>query len=292
MNQEISLERILFDVIMFFDRNKRLIISMTLVAILGVFLFQKLKPAFYATTAIATSGISEYVGIEISEDDDMRNQRMAINLINDLQLDVDKEDYEALTKKMTNLSIELASQIKFIEAEPLLRQDKDEKFHNTADFQINLLVRDANIIEHVQLGLEDYFENNKYIAEYWFEFKKGNEDLKKAIEDEIEDLQSFRDELITKESLTEISNSSNYLASNNEQTIANDIIILEERKRKIERDIKLIKPLSFSKPFTQTTVAEREVLVWGTAIGFVAFILSIIIAIIREVKQKSLKETK
>ncbi len=292
MNKEVSLERILFDVVMFFDRNKKLIISMTLVAIIGVFLFQKLKPSFYETTAIATSGISEYVGIEISEDDDVRNQRMAINLINDLQLDVDKEDYEALTKKMTNLSIELASQIKFIEAEPLLRQDKDEKFHNTADFQINLLVRDANIIEHVQLGLEDYFENNKYIAEYWFEFKKGNEDLKKAIEDEIEDLQSFRDELITKESLTEISNSSNYLASNNEQTIANDIIILEERKRKIERDIKLIKPLSFSKPFTQTTVAEREVLVWGTAIGFVAFILSIIIAIIREVKQKSLKEIK
>tara|TARA_B100001094_G_scaffold324635_1_gene377546 strand:- start:5707 stop:6585 length:879 start_codon:yes stop_codon:yes gene_type:complete len=292
MNKEVSLERILFDVIIFFDRNKRLIISMTLVAIIGVFLFQKLKPSFYETTAIATSGISEYVGIEISEDDDVRNQRMAINLINDLQIDVDKEDYEALTKKMTNLSIELASQIKFIEAEPLLRQDKDEKFHNTADFQINLLVWDANIIEHVQLGLEDYFENNKYIAEYWFEFKKGNEDLKKAIEDEIEDLQSFRDELITKESLTEISNSSNYLASNNEQTIANDIIILEERKRKIERDIKLIKPLSFSKPFTQTTVAEREVLVWGTAIGFVAFILSIIIAIIREVKQKSLKQTK
>ena len=292
MNKEVSLERILFDVIMFFDRNKRLIISMTLVAILGVFLFQKLKPSFYATTAIATSGISEYEGVEILEDDDMRNQRMAINLINDLQLDIDKEDYEALTKKLTNLSIELASQIKFIEAEPLLRQDKDEKFHNTADFQINLLVKDANIIEHVQLGLEDYFENNKYIAEYWFEFKKGNKDLKKAIEDEIEDLQSFRDELITKESLTEISNSSNYLASNNEQTIANDIIILEERKRKIERDIKLIKPLSFSKPFTQTTVAEREVLVWGTVIGFVAFILSIIIAIIREVKQKSLKETK
>ncbi|MBT7620471.1 MAG: hypothetical protein HN594_05290 [Flavobacteriales bacterium] len=290
MNQEISLERILFDVIMFFDRNKRLIISMTLFAIIGVFLFQKLKPSFYETTAIATSGISEYVGIEISEDDDMRNQRMAINLINDLQIDVDKKDYEALTKKLTNLSIESASQIKFIEAEPILRQDKDEKFHNTSDFQINLLVRDANIIEDIQLGLEDYFENNKYIAEYWFEFKEGNEDLKKAIEDEIEDLQSFRDELITKESLTGISNSSNYLASNNEETIANEIIILEESKRKIERDIKLIKPLSFSKPFTQTTVAEREVLVWGSAIGFLSFILSIIIAIIREVKQKSLKK--
>ena len=292
MNKEISLEQILSDVVMFFDRNKKLIISVTLVAVIGVFIFQKLKPAFYATTAIATSGISEYEGIEIQKEDDVRNQRMAINLINDLQLDVEKEDYVALTSKLTNLSIETASQIKSIEAEPLLRQDKDEKFHNTTDFQINLVVRDPDIIEDVQQGLENYFKENKYIAEYWNQFIEGNEDLKKAIEDEIEDLQSFRDELITKESLTGISNSSNYLASNNEQTIANDIIILEEKKRKINRDIKLIKPLSFSKPFTKTTVAERKVLVWGSAIGFLAFILSIIVAIIREVKQKALKETK
>ena len=292
MNKEISLEKILSDVVMFFDRNKKLIISITLIAIIGVFLFQKLKPAFYATTAIATSGISEYEGIEIKKEDDVRNQRMAINLINDLQLDVEKEDYVALTSKLTNLSIEAASQIKSIEAEPLLRQDKDEKFHNTTDFQINLVVRDPDIIEDVQQGLENYFKENKYIAEYWNQFTTGNEDLKKAIEDEIKDLQSFRDELIRKESLTEISNSSNYLASNNEQTIANDIIILEEKKRKINRDIKLIKPLSFSKPFTKTTVAEREVLVWGSAIGFLTFIFSIIIAIIREVKQKALKETK
>ena len=292
MNKEISLEQMLSDVVMFFDRNKKLIISVTLVAVIGVFIFQKLKPAFYATTAIATSGISEYEGIEIQKEDDVRNQRMAINLINDLQIDVEKEDYVALTKKLTNLSIEAALQIKSIEAEPLLRQDKDEKFHNTTDFQINLVVRDPDIIEDVQQGLEDYFKENKYIAEYWNQFTTGNEDLKKAIEDEIEDLQSFRDELITKESLTGISNSSNYLASNNEQTIANDIIILEEKKRKINRDIKLIKPLSFSKPFTKTTVAEREVLVWGSAIGFLAFILSIIVAIIREVKQKALKETK
>ena len=292
MNKEISLQKILSDVVMFFDRNKRLIISTTLIAVIGVFLFQKLKPAFYETTAIATSGISEYEGIEIQKDDDVRNQRMAINLINDLQLDIEKEDYKALIEKLINLSEKDASQIKSIEAEPLLRQDKDEKFHNTSDFQINLVVRDASIIEDVQTGLVDYFERNIYINEYYRKFKEGNENLKTAIKTEIEDLQNFRKDLLAKESLTEISSSSNYLASNNEQTIANDIIILEERKRKIERDLRLIKPLSFAKPFTKTTVAEREVLVWGSAIGFLAFILSIIIAIIREVKQKALKETK
>jgi len=292
MNKEISLQKILSDVVMFFDRNKRLIISTTLIAVIGVFLFQKLKPSFYETTAIATSGISEYEGIEIQKDDDVRNQRMAINLINDLQLDIEKEDYKALIEKLINLSEKDASQIKSIEAEPLLRQDKDEKFHNTSDFQINLVVRDASIIEDVQEGLVGYFERNEYIKGYYDEFIEGNDTLKKAIEDEIADLQNFRKDLLAKESLTEISSSSNYLASNNEQTIANDIIILEERKRKIERDLTLIKPLSFAKPFTKTTVAEREVLVWGSAIGFLAFILSIIIAIIREVKQKALKETK
>ena len=98
MNKEISIEQILTDVVMFFDRNKKLILSITLIAVIGVFLFQKLKPAFYETTAMATSGISEYEGIEIQKDDDVRNQRMAINLINDLQLDVDKEDYKALVR--------------------------------------------------------------------------------------------------------------------------------------------------------------------------------------------------
>ena len=292
MNKEVSLERILFDVIMFFDRNKKLIISMTLVAIIGVFLFQKLKPSFYATTAIATSGISEYEGIKISEDDDVRNQRMAISLINDLQLDVDKEDFVALKSKL-NLSIEAASQIKFIEAEPLLRQDKDEKFHNTSDFQINLVVRNANVIEDIEESLEFYFneeflvissldtvynEYNKYIIGYWDEFKRG-------YKNRIDDIEKEMLSLETDSSHTKISN---YLA--NEEIIANEIASLSELKTELERDLSLLKPLSFSKPFTQTTVAEREVLIWGSAIGFLAFILSIIVAIVREVKQKSLKD--
>ena len=53
-----------------------------------------------------------------------------------------------------------------------------------------------------------------------------------------------------------------------------------------------IKLIIIAKPFDKRTVAERDVLVWGSAIGFLAFILSIIIAIIREVKQKALKESK
>ena len=47
-------------------------------------------------------------------------------MINNLQLDVRKEDYDALSKKL-NISLEESSGIKYIEAEQIFREDKDLK---------------------------------------------------------------------------------------------------------------------------------------------------------------------
>ena len=189
MNKEISLEQILSDVVMFFDRNKKLIISITLIAVIGVFLFQKLKPAFYETTAIATSGISAYE--RIPEDEEILNQRTAINLINNLQLDVKKEDYKSIAYKF-NVSEDIASTIKFIEAEQLLRQDKDEKFHNTPKFQINLLIRNFENTIDIQKGLNHYFNNNEYVKRYKLVFNATNQKLIENIETEIDELKELR----------------------------------------------------------------------------------------------------
>ena len=293
MNKEISLEKIFSEVVMFFDRNKRLIILMTLVAILGVFLFQKLKPAFYATTAIATSGISEYEGIEISPDEDIRNQRMAINLINDLQIDIAKEDYQSLKDKLKLSSINQSSQIKSIEAEPLLRQDKDEKFHNTSDFQINLLVRDNDIIPIIQKGLIDYFEFNPYIDTLSERFLQSCNNMIASTESRINYLNERDSLIIAKPTISSLDISklsiSNSRSSGEDNRSKDEIISLERYIEEL-KTLKLLKPLNYQKEFTKTTVAERQVLAWGTAIGFLAFILSIIIAIVREVKQKSLKD--
>ena len=105
------------------------------------------------------------------------------------------------------------------------------------------------------------------------------------IEEEIEDLQVHRDKIINSESLSEISYTSNYVSSGTEDVISNEIIILEEKKQRI-KTLNLIKPLDFQKPFTRTTVAEREVLILGTTVGILSFLLSLIIAFIREVKSK------
>ena len=284
MNKEISLEQVLSDIVMFFDRNKKLILSITLVAVIGVFLFQKLKPSFYETTAIATSGISAYE--RIPEEEDILNQRTAINLINNLQLDVKKEDYKSIAYKL-NLSEDIASTIKFIEAEQLLREDKDDKFHNTPKFQINLLIRDFESTIDIQKGLNYYFNNNEYVVRYKTEFNLTNLFLIEQINNEINELNALR----KNENINLNMSSFRVLSKAEDNEIQNQIIELYNHQNLIKTQ-DLIQPLDYVQEFTHTEIAEREVIVWGSAIGFLAFILSIIIAIIREVKQKALKETK
>lgn len=281
MNKEISLEQIISDIVMFFDRNKKLIISFTFIAVLAVFLFQKLKPAFYKTSAIATSGISAYE--RIPEVEDILNQRTAINLINNLQLDVDKQDYKSVATKL-NITDEIAASVKFIEAEQLLRQDKDEKFHNTPKFQINLLIRNSEYILDVQNGLKYYFDENNYVKRYKSEFNTSNSMMITQIDDEISELRNLR----KNENINMNMSSFKVLSRTEENEIQNQIIELANLRNLIKTQ-NLITPLDYVTDFTSTEVAEREVVVWGSAIGFIAFIISIIIAIIKEVKQKAKK---
>jgi hypothetical protein len=282
MNKEVSLEQIMSDIIMFFDRNKKLIISITLTGVLIIVLFQKFKPAYYATSAIVTSGISAYE--RIPEDEDVLNQRTAINLINNLQLDVKKEDYSSLSYKL-NISNEQATNIKFIEAEQLLRQDKDEKFHNTPKFQINLLVRDASIITEIQDGLLYYFNTNPYVLKYKNEYSKSNFEIINSIEKEIAELKTLR-----VDSKSNIDMSTFRVFSNKDNTeIQNPIIDLVHKKQEVKTQ-GLLNPLDYVKGFTRTEVAEREVLVWGSTVGILSFFLSLIIALVREVKSKALKK--
>ena len=282
MNKEVSLEQIVSDIIMFFDRNKKLIISITLTGVLIIVLFQKFKPAYYETSAIVTSGISAYE--RIPEDEDVLNQRTAINLINNLQLDVKKEDYSSLSYKL-NISNEQATNIKFIEAEQLLRQDKDEKFHNTPKFQINLLVRDASIITEIHDGLLYYFNTNPYVLKYKNEYSKSNIEIINSIEKEIAELKTLR-----VDSKSNIDMSTFRVFSNKDNTeIQNPIIDLVHKKQEVKTQ-GLLNPLDYVKGFTRTEVAEREVLVWGTTVGILSFFLSLLIALVREVKSKTLKK--
>jgi len=284
MNKELSLEKLFSDIILFFIRNKFLIISITIFGIVSVILFQKLKPAYFSTTAIATSGIAAY---ERFEDEDILNQRTAINMINNLQLDVRKEDYTALSSKL-DIPEEQAAMIKFIEAEQIFREDQDEKKHNTPKFIINLLVKDNSSISVIQIGLLSYFNTNKYISDYKLIFNTTNSQIVSSIDKEIEELRILRN----KENSTIDLSTNTILSSRNQLDIQNQIVDLTHKKSVIISNDNMFLPLTFVDDFTSTTIEEREVAVWGTAIGFLSFIISIIIAIVREVKRNALKEIK
>lgn len=284
MDKEVTLEKIISDIVLFLDRNKKLISAITITGVLIVILFQKLKPAYYETSAIVTSGISAYERIPSNQDEDILNQRSAINLINNLQFDVKKEDYKSLANKL-NLSEEQSSQIKFIEAEQLLRQDKDEKFHNTPKFQINLLVRDYNIISDIEIGLIYYFDSNEYVVKYKSQYNADNKLKIEAIDEEIAEIKELR-----RQAKSLIDMSTNRIFSSKEKTeVENQIIALEDFKSIIKTQ-DLIDPLDFVKHFTRTEVAEREILVWGTTVGVLSFFLSLLIALVREIKSKVHKQ--
>ena len=284
MNKELSLEKLFSDIILFFIRNKFLIMSVTIFGIVSVILFQKLKPAYFSTTSIATSGVAAY---ERFEDDDILNQRTAINMINNLQLDVRKEDYNALSSKL-DISEDQASMIKFIEAEQIFREDQDEKKHNTPKFSIHLLVRNNSSISIIQEGLLSYFNTNKYISDYKMIFNTTNSQIISSIDKEIDELRALR----YKENSTIDLSSNTILSSRNQMDIQNQIVDLTHKKSVIISNDNMFLPLTFVDDFTLTTIEEREVVVWGTAIGFLSFIISIIIAIVREVKNNPLKEIK
>ena len=284
MNKELSLEKLFSDIILFFIRNKFLIMSVTIFGIVSVILFQKLKPAYFSTTSIATSGVAAY---ERFEDDDILNQRTAINMINNLQLDVRKEDYNALSSKL-DISEDQASMIKFIEAEQIFREDQDEKKHNTPKFSIHLLVRNKSSILIIQEGLLTYFNTNKYISDYKMIFNTTNSQIISSIDKEIDELRALR----YKENSTIDLSTNTILSSRNNMDIQNQIVDLTHKKSVIISNDNMFLPLTFVDDFTLTTIEEREVFVWGTAIGFLSFIISIIISIVREVKNNPLKEIK
>lgn len=284
MNKELSLEKLFSDIILFFIRNKFLIMSVTIFGIVSVILFQKLKPAYFSTTSIATSGVAAY---ERFEDDDILNQRTAINMINNLQLDIRKEDYYALSSKL-DISEEQASMIKFIEAEQIFREDQDEKKHNTPKFSIHLLVRNNSSISIIQEGLLTYFNTNKYISDYKMIFNTTNSQIISSIDKEIDELRALR----YKENSNIDLSTNTILSSRNQMDIQNQIVDLTHKKSIIISNNNMFLPLTFVDDFTLTTIEEREVVVWGTAIGFLSFIFSIIIALFREVKNNTLKKIK
>jgi len=278
MKEELSLREIINEVILFFINFKILIIAITLIGILGVIVFQKVRPAYYSTTAIATSGISVFE--RISDTREVMNQRTAINLINNLQIDIEKEDFSLLAEKL-KISEDLAGQLKKIEAIQIYREDQEGKKHNTPKFKIFLSVRDNIVIPIIQNGLISYFTDNKYVANFYIKYQLTNQLEIIAIENEVQELNVLRTSSDSKVDMSTVS----ILSKKGINEVQNHIVELIKMKTIINTNQELLKPLSFVQGFSQTQIPERAVGLLGIVVAGISFLVSILIAIFVNVNQ-------
>ena len=281
MEKELSLREIINEVILFFIRYRKIIITTTITGFLVVVLFQKFRPAFYNTKAIVTSGISIF---ERADHDEFLDQSVAINLINLLQLDVKNKDYSILSDKM-NISIDHASSIKSIIAKDILRKNKDEKEIASSKFSIDLSLFNNSSIDAIEQGLLFYFKNNNYFINYYEQFLSTTQNEINAIDKEVVSLRKLRQSENSKIDVSSL----NVNSRKSKYSVNNQILELINLRSKNTTDLTLLQPLIFVAPFTNTENPERGVLMIGSIAAAISFLLGIFIAVFRNVYVSSKK---
>ena len=241
-------------------------------------IFEKTKPEYFSTTAIATSGVSEFERIYDSREE--MNQRTAINLINNLQLDILKEDFIVVSEKLNILEDE-ASLIKSIIAAQIINEDQDGKEHNTPKFSIELTVKDNKIISRVQKGLIYFFNSNKYISKYHDKYKETSRVEIESIDKEVVELKRLRG---LDNSDLDMSTMSIYSKKKVDES-RNQIIELIQHKTSNLTNQLLLEPLSFVQGFSKTRVPDTGMLFLSLVTILISFLISIVVAIFVNVNQ-------
>ena len=278
MTEELSLREIINLVILFFIKFKLLIISITFIGFLSMIIFEKNKPEYFSTIAIATSGISEFERIYDSKEE--MNQRTAINLINNLQLDILKEDFILVSEKL-NILVDEASLIKSIIAAQIINLDQDGKEHNTPKFSIELTVKDNEIISRVQKGLIYFFNTNKYISRYHNKYKETSQIEVESINKEVVELKRLRGLVNSDLDMSTMSIYSNKKVDLSQNQI---IELIQHRTANLTNQL-LLEPLSFVQGFSKSRVPHTDMLFLSFVTILISFLIAIIIAIFVNVNQ-------
>ena len=277
MTEELNLRELFSNLVKFISRNRKLSILFVIIGVFSVVGYQKFKTPYYETKAICMSGISEYERQEQIED---LSQRTAIDLINHLQINIENEDYLALSISL-GIDIEIASNLRNIEAEQLYQQDMNEKFYALNKFEILLSTFDNKSIDQLQEGLIYYFSNNPFIKQYYNSYLTSNTEIINDINAEIDMLDNIR--VVGAKNSLDVS-SVNIVSGKESSVVSNQIILLSQLRENIKTKQALLKPLIFVQSFAKVNQKEDDILVLGILGAFLSFILGLFVALIKEVK--------
>lgn len=276
MSEELNLKELFANYIKFNIRNKNIIFLIIILGVSSVILYQKLKKPYYETKAICMSGISEY---ERQEQVESLSQRTAIDLINHLQINIENKDFVQLSKVL-GVKKDIASTIKFIEAEQLYQQDMDEKYYALNKFEISLTVFDNSKISEIEKGLVYYFENNRFVKSYHDRYIESNNNIISDIEREIELLDQIRVE--GAQNNLDVS-SINIVSGKEGKELSNQIVTLSHHREEIKMKQALLNPLVYVQSFANVEKKEDDILVWSVLGAIVSYIVSLIITFIKEI---------
>ena len=277
MTEELNLNELFSNFVKFSSRNKKFILIFMAIGVLSVILFQKFKTPYYETKAICMSGISEYERQEQIED---LSQRTAIDLINHLQINIENQDFNQISKVL-GIDSKTARTIKKIEAEQLYQQDMDEKFYALNKFEILLILYDNTKLSDVENGLIYYFENNDFVRNYHEKYLESNVNLISNIENEIQLLGNIRIEG-AKNNL-DVS-SVNIISGKEGKELSNQIVSLSHLREEIKMNQALLKPLVYVQKFANVEQKEDDILVWSLLAGLICYFIGLLVALIKEVK--------
>ena len=266
----------------FYHRQWKLILSFFIIGIVLGLLYDFFKSPYYETSATATSGLSYFEGIiDPSElEYPIIDQKIAIDMVNGLGKIIENEEYIILANKL-KISEDIAKTVKFIEAEQLYELDLENRRQKLSQFSITIKVTDNQSINSVSNGFLNYFNNNGYSNMNYVLFKKQSPELIKYLDQEIKDLQSYRSNLNEKNDF-EMSTIS--IANDNSESLQNQIIQLYEKKQALERDLQLLKPLSFVSEFPVYRKTSSRTLLRTGILSFGFLLLGFITALFRDVK--------
>ena len=272
---------LLKSILNFYQRQWKFILIFLLSgAILG-FVYDVVKAPYYESSATVTSGLSYFEGIIDPNELDypIIDQKIAINMVNALAEIVDKNEYEILAKKL-NIDLEVAQSIKFIEAEQLYELDLENRRQKLSQFLITARITDNNSIRIFSDALLDFFNRNGYSNKNYQLFQEQSPKFLNYIDDEIVDLKAYRNSMLGK---SEVELSSISIANDKSEVLQNQIIQLYEKRQSIERNIELLKPLSYVSNFPVYKKPKDRTWFRIGVLSGLFFLMGIVIAMFRDV---------
>jgi len=249
--------------------------------VLGL-IYDFLRAPYFESTATATSGLSYFEGIiDPSElEYPIIDQKIAIDMVNGLGKIVESGEYQILANKL-KVTEDIAQTVKFIEAEQSYELDLENRRQKLSQFSITIKVTDNQSIRSVSDGFLTFFNNNGYSNKNYTLFQKQSPELITYLNQEISDLQSYRSNINNK---TDFEMSSISIANDNSESLQNQIIQLFQKKQDLERDLELLKPLSFVSNFPVYRKPTSRTMFRLGILSFSFLFLGFFIALFRDVK--------